>query len=198
MATTKNTNTGITSVKGPVMITEKGKSLFVSCPNASQYDPDRQEATILLDQAGKDILAGKMQDWIDGPEFKESGLKDTGFVEALFKADEDQDGSPTGFYKVKAKTAMIYAAKLYTASGAVFVPPAGFTLPNRSTIRMSVKPEAMSTKVFTGIVLRLQALKIIDVPQFDDGMSGVEDEGGFDGTGFAGGADTAVAESWED
>jgi len=191
--------TQITSVKGPVVITEKGKALFVSCPAASQYDATKQEATILLDQAGKDKLAGTLQDWIDSPEVKESGLKDKGYVEALFKEDTDADGNSTGLFKVKTKTAMIYPAKLYTASGAVFTPPAGFSLPNRSDIRLSMKPEVMKTSMFEGIVLRLQAIKIIDVPQFDDGMGGVAEEGGFEGDGFgaAEAPDGAPAEHWE-
>ena len=185
MAKINNTVTATTgkngSAKSSVMVTDKGLALFVSCPAASPYDDSKQEASILLDEAGKAKLQAQLQDFLDTPEAKATGIKDTGYAEKAFKADTDQDGNPTGLYRVKAKTAMIYAAKLYTAAGKVYTPTPGFQLPNRSTIRMSVKAELMSTSMFTGIVLRLQAIKIIDVPTYDDGMSGVEDEGGFDG-----------------
>ena len=181
MAKINNTNSRANNVKGPVMVTDKGLALFVSCPSASPYDDSKMEASILLDEAGKTKLQGQLQDFLDTPEAKASGIKDTGFAEKAFKADTDQDGSLTGLYRVKAKTAMIYAAKLYTAAGKIYNPAPGFQLPNRSTIRMSIKPELMSSSMFEGIVLRLQAIKILSVPTYDDGMNGVEDEGDFTG-----------------
>ena len=190
-------------VKGNVIVTEIGKALFVSSPAASQYDETKQEATILLDEAGVAKLKAQLQDLMDSAEVKESKIKDTGFVDAIFKEDTDADGNPTGLFRVKAKTAMQYPAKIYDASGNAFVPTPGFKVMNRSDIRLSVKPEVMQTSMFTGIVLRLQAIKIIDVPSFDDGMSGTNDAGGFTAP-VAGGAgdvptgDTpAGGDSWD-
>ena len=167
-----------TRVKGPIILTPKGKALFVSVPEASSYDPLKQEASILLTEADTLVLKAQLQEFVGSQEVKDSGIKDTGFVDALFKEDTDADGNLTGLFKVKAKTAMIYPAKLYAADGKTFVATPGFGIPNRSDIKMSVRPEVMATSMFTGVVLRLQAIKIFDMPSFDDGMSGDEDSSG--------------------
>lgn len=166
-------------IKGNIVGTSKGQALFVSVPAASSYDPTKQEATILLDADGTAKLKAQLQDFMDSAEVKESGLKDKGFVEALFKEDTDQDGNPTGLSRVKSKTSMQYPCKLYDASGNAFTPDLGFKVPNRADIRLSFRPEVMKTSMFEGIVLRLQALKVINMPSFDDGMGGTEDEGSF-------------------
>jgi len=187
-------------VKGDIIVTGLGKALFVSCPAASQYDENKQEATILLDETEANILKGRLQDFMDSADVKESKLKDTGFVDALFKDDVDAEGNLTGLFKVKAKTAMQYPAKLYDASGNPFTPTPGFKIPNRADIRLSVKPEVMKTSMFTGIVLRLQAIKIVDVPSFDDGMAGTSDTGGFTaptGDVSAAGAPKGGDDSWD-
>lgn len=164
-------------VKGPIISTAKGKALFVSSPHASQFDPNKQEATILLTEEDANVIKGQLQEFMDSQEVKDSKIKDTGFVEASFKADTDADGNPTGLLRLKAKTAMQYPAKLYSANGTVFTPDVGFKIPNRADIRMSFRVEVMTTSMFTGMVFRLQAIKIIDMPTFDDGMGGDEDAG---------------------
>lgn len=168
------------SVKGNIIVTPKGKSLFVSVPNASPYDALKQEASLTLTAADAQVLRDQLQTFLDGAEAKASGITDKGFVEALFKEDTDADGNATGSLRIKAKTAMQYPAKLYDASGAVFNPPVGFSLPNRADIKMSIRPELMETSMFTGIVLRLQAIKILSLPTFggDDGMGGDESSDG--------------------
>lgn len=192
MAAAKANNT--IRVKGSIVSTAIGKSLFVSVPSASQYDPLKQEATILLTDEDTASLKATLQNFMDSPEVKESGLKDTGFVAALFKDDTDADGNPTGLSRVKAKTAMQYPCKLYTSSGTVYTPAPGFTLPNRADIRMSFRPEVMKTSMFTGIVLRLQAIKIINMPSFDDGMAAFDDGDAGSFTGDAGAASTTPAD----
>ena len=175
MAAKKDSNK---KVKGPIITTEKGGALFVSVPNASQYDTNKQEATILLGADEADKLKAQLQDFLDSTEVKESGIKDTGFVEKAFKDDTDADGNSTGLVRFKAKTSMIYPCKTYSADGTAFQPDPGFKVPNRATIRMSFRPEVMESSVFTGLVFRLQAIKILDMPSFDDGLSGAE-EGSF-------------------
>jgi len=188
------------SVKGPVILTPKGRSLFVSVPAASSYDPLKQEASLLLTAEDTAILKTQLQDFIDSPEVKASGIADRDFVNALFKADTDSDGNLTGLSRVKAKTAMQYPAKLYAANGDVFQPAPGFTIPNNADIKMSVRPELMETSMFTGIVLRLQAIKIFNLPSFDDGMSSDSDTSGSFSVPSAGSSyhvDTDETAGWE-
>ena len=189
----KANNSQINSVKGPVIITPVGKALFVSAPNASAYDENKQEATILLDADGVTYMKGKLQEFMDSPEAKASGIKDTGFVENMFKEDTDQDGNATGLMKLKAKTAMRYPAKFRDAKGNIFTPDASFSLPNRSTIRLSAKVELLKTSMFQGLVLRLQAIKVLEMPQMDDGFGddGMDDEYADSGFSF----DTPSAQS---
>ena len=175
----KNTNKSRNNVKGSIIVTDRGQSLFVSVPNASPFDDQKQEATILLNEDAANKVKAQLQDFMDSDEVKASGIKDTGFVENLFKEDTDQDGNPTGLQRLKAKTAMKYGCKLYDAAGAAFDPDNGFSLPNRADIKMSFTPEVMSTSMFTGITLRLKAIKILNMPSYDDGMAGVEEDGSF-------------------
>jgi len=174
MATPKQTP----SIKGSIILTPKGKSLFVSVPNASSYDPLKQEATIVLDGDATAILKAQLNDFVASEDVKVSGVKTKGFVDNLFKEDTDADKNPTGNFRVKAKTAMQYPANLYAANGDEFKAPVGFSIPNRSTIKLSVRPEVISSPMFIGIVLRLQAVKVFDLPEFDDGMKKDEDTSG--------------------
>lgn len=166
------------TVKGRILVTPKGKALFVSVPNASSYDETKQEASLLLTKEDADILKAQLTDFIESAEVKEAGLNDIKFIDSLFKDDTDADGNLTGLLRIKAKTAMKYPAKLYAANGDTFTPDVGFSIPNRASIKMSVRPEVMTTSMFTGLVLRLQAIKIFELPEFDDGMSNDEDNSG--------------------
>ena len=168
-----------TAVKGGVIATPSGKSLFVSVPAASTYDATKQEASILLTAEASEAVKAKLQDFIDSADVVAAGLSDAKFVSALFKDDTDQDGNATGLLRVKTKTGMQYPAKIYDHKGDVVVPPVGFSIPNRADIKLSFRPEVMSTSMFTGIVLRLQAIKILNMPQYDDGLAGSEDEGSY-------------------
>ena len=189
-----------TKVTGQTFATPVGKALFVSAPAASSYDATKQEASILLDSAAVAELTTKLQAFMDSPEVQASGIKDTGFVAALFKEDTDQDGNPTGLMRLKAKTGMQFPAKLLDAAGKEFKPSPGFSIPNRSSIRISCYPEVMETSMFKGIVLRLKAIKIISTPSFSDGFedTGVEGDFSYDSGTSYGAADSAAdaADGW--
>jgi len=61
---TKAANNAI-RVKGNTIVTPKGQALFVSCPAASSYDADKQEASILLTAEDATALQVTLQDFID-------------------------------------------------------------------------------------------------------------------------------------
>lgn len=141
------------------IVTPKGSALFVSVPNVSTYDPEKQEASIVLSpedyatfKADVDALIAKYQDEL---------VVDTSSMDMPVRAATDKDGNPTGDMIVKAKTSIKYPAKLYNAKAVVFSPPAGFSVANRSTIKLAVSAELVSTRVYKGLVLRLNSVMII-------------------------------------
>lgn len=162
------------------LVTPKGSALFISCPNASSFDETRQEASILL--SADDYAAFKAQ--IDALVAAYEGelVVDPTTMEMPVKDATDKEGAPTGEFIVKAKTGMRFPAKLYDANSKQFAPAPGFSVANRSTIKLSVSAELISTKVYKGLVLRLNGVQIISANPFVGANPFGAEDGDFDAT----------------
>lgn len=173
------------------LVTPAGSALFVSCPNASQYDETKQEASILL--SADDYATFKAQ--IDGliAAYEGELVVDASTMEMPVKDNTDKEGAPTGEFIVKAKTGMQYPAKLYDANAVAFTPTPGFSVANRSKIKLSVSAELINTKVYKGLVLRLNAVMLISsTPWAGSNPFSPEEGGDFDSSA---GLPTATADA---
>ena len=168
----------IKSAKLGRYVTQKGSSLFGSGNTPSPFDPDKVEGTIILDQAGKDHF----QAWLD-INMTDAVLKDLGIkrseISSIFKDDTDKDQNPTGNFRVKGKSNIKYMPAFVGGDGKQFTPEAGFKIPNRATVQLSLGVEVMKMSTFTGIVLRLQGTKILEVPDYGTGFEDEDSTGGF-------------------
>ncbi len=190
MATT--TKPKIESIKIGKFVTPAGTAIFVSTPNASQHDDSKQEGSIILTAADlatfKNQIIAEMK-LVEG-DFPGGLTIDT--LSWPITKDTDKDGNETGNFKVKAKTAMIYPAKVFDSEGKAIEMTVGYSIPNRSKIRLAVGVEVCSSKMYNGVVLRLNAIKVIQLNQgaLADPFAGYED-------GDAFGEEDAVV-NWED
>lgn len=171
-------NPAIKVVKLGRFVTDPGLSLFGSGNTPSQFDANKVEGTIILDQAGKD----RFQAWLDEKLTKEVlaevGLKASD-IESVFKEDVDKDKNPTGNWRVKGKSSITYMPKFIGGDGVEFHPEPGFKIPNRATIQLSLGVEVMKMSTFKGLVLRLQGTKILEVPDYGTGFEDDDTTGSF-------------------
>ena len=172
------------------LVTPKGAALFVSCPAASQFDDSKQEASILLTADDYAVLKGQLDALV--ASYEGELVVDPATMEMPVKDATDKEGAPTGDFIIKAKTGMQYPAKLYDAAGKPFAPTPGFSVANRSTIKLSVSAELINTKVYKGLVLRLNAVQIISSNPFQGANPFGAEDGDFNG------GDTPVAVIDED
>ena len=141
------------------LTTPIGSALFVSCPNASTFDDSKQEASIVLTPEDYAIFKADLDELIDACPEELVVAKDK--MAMPIKPELDSDKNPTGNYIVRAKTSMVYKAKLYNADKTEFKPDAGFQVANRSKIRLAIAVEVMATSMHKGLVFRLNALQMI-------------------------------------
>ncbi|MCI4438003.1 MAG: hypothetical protein JHC33_14440 [Ignisphaera sp.] len=141
------------------LLTPIGSALFVSCPNASAFDETKQEASIVLTPEDYESFKAQLDALIDNCTEELVVAKDK--MAMPIKPETDKEGNPTGNYILRAKTSMIYKAKLYNADRSEFKPDAGFQVANRSKIRLSISVEVMATSMYKGLVFRLNAIQII-------------------------------------
>jgi hypothetical protein len=174
-ATTKASSNKLGSLISPV-----GSALFVSAPAASSFDPNKQEASIILSAEDHATMMAQIDGLIAAYEGALVVAKDK--LKYPFKNVEDKEGNETGEFLWKAKTSVQYPSKFFDANGQGFKPAPGFTVANRSKIRLAVSAEIVSTSLYRGLVLRLNAIKIISSTPWAGGtdpFSGVTDEGDF-------------------
>lgn len=175
------------------IVTPAGSALFVSCPNASQYDEEKQEASIILTQDDYKVFKASLDKLI--ASYDGELVVDTSSMDMPVKDATDKEGNPDGNVIVKAKTAMKYPAKLYNAKGTPIVPTPGFSVSNRSKIKLSVSAELVSTKVYKGLVLRLNGIQIISSTPWGGNNPFSAEDGDFTGDeGF--GASTTGDDDW--
>lgn len=174
------TKAKIQSIKLGSFVTDIGSALFVSSPNPSQYDANKEEASILLSaeqwEAFKTQLDKAMAEnnaYSVVPEDK---------MRYPIKEATDSDGNLTGDIIVKAKTGIQYPAKILDSKGKPVVTGPGFSIPNRSKIRLAVGAEVIATSLYKGCLLRLNAIKILSASPWagNDPFAGYDDEGDYE------------------
>jgi len=178
------------------IVTPVGSALFVSCPNASAFDEAKQEASLILSADDYAIFKGELDKLIAA--YEGELVVNTAGMDMPVKPAVDKEGAPTGDFIIKAKTSMQYPAKLYSANGKPFAPAPGFQLANRSKIRLSVSAELVNTKVYKGLVLRLNGLLIISSTPWAGAnpFSGLDDGGDFEYADGVTSAPVADDEDW--
>jgi len=162
------------------IVTPAGSALFVSAPAASSFDPNKQEASIILTAEDHAVLMAQIEKIMADYEGTLVVAKDK--LKFPVKEATDKEGNETGEMIWKAKTSVQYPAKFFDAKGQNFKPALGFTVANRSKIRLSVSVEIVSTSLYKGLVLRLNAIKIISSTPWaggTDAFAGIEDEGDY-------------------
>lgn len=185
--------TAIKSNKLGQIVTPAGSALFVSCPNASQFDEEKQEASIVLSPDDYKVFKASLDKLI--ASYEGDLVVDVSTMELPVKDATDKEGNPDGNFIVKAKTAMKYPAKLYNAKGTPLAPTPGFSVPNRSKIKLSVSAELVSTKVYKGLVLRLNGIQIISSTPWSGSNPFSAEDGDFTGD-EAFGATSAGDDDW--
>jgi hypothetical protein len=161
-------------------VTPAGSALFVSAPAASSFDPNKQEASIILSAEDHAAVMAQLDTMMASYEGALVVAKDK--LKFPFKEATDKEGNETGEFIWKAKTSVQYPAKFFDAKGQNFKPASGFTVANRSKIRLSVSAEIVSTSLYKGLVLRLNGIKIISSTPWaggNDAFAGIEDEGDY-------------------
>jgi hypothetical protein len=166
----------IKKARGTTIVTPVGKALFVSAPRASQFDDNKQEATIVLSADAKAEVEAILKAFIK-ENAAEIGKKPAD-ITIPFKEDTDSDGDFTGNYRLKAKTGMKYPAQFVGSDNSKFSPDMDYQLPNGADIRLSITPELLATSMFQGLTLRLNGIKVLGVKQYDLGFSD-DDEGDY-------------------
>lgn len=200
MAPVTKAKAKVQSVKLGQFVTPAGSALFVSCPNASQFDDSKQEASIILQAEQWDEL--KIQ--IDKAIVENNGyaLVPENKMQYPIKDAVDKENNLTGDIILKAKTGMQYPAKLLDAKGKPIVLTPGFTIANRSKIRLAIGVEVISSGMYKGVICRLNAVKVISASPFgsNDPFADYEDEGDFDGSASVTVMDTDETDSvdWTD
>ena len=161
-------------------VTPAGSALFVSAPAASSFDANKQEASIILSAEDHAAVMAQLDTMMASYEGVLVVAKDK--LKFPFKEATDKEGNETGEFIWKAKTSVQYPAKFFDAKGQNFKPAPGFTVANRSKIRLSVSAEIVSTSLYKGLVLRLNGIKIISSTPWaggNDAFAGIEDEGDY-------------------
>lgn len=176
----KPTTTKTASNKLGQLVTPVGSALFVSSPKPSQFDANKEEASIILSADDYAKFITNIDTLIANYEGDLVVAKDK--LKYPVKEATDKEGNLTGEMIVKAKTSINFPAKFYGADGALFTPTASFSVPNRSKIRLAVSVEIVSTSLYKGIVLRLNGIKIISATPWaggNDPFAGLDDDGDF-------------------
>lgn len=172
----------IQSVKLGSFVTPVGSALFVSCPNASQFDDSKQEASILLSAEQWAELKVQIDKAMEENNAYAVVPKDK--MKYPIKDATDSDGNSTGDIILKGKTSIQYPAKLLDSKGKPIVVTPGFSIPNRSKIRLALGVEVVSTGMYKGVICRLNAIKVISANPWagSNPFDGFDDDGDFDGS----------------
>lgn len=175
------TKAKIQSIKLGQFVTDIGSALFVSSPNPSQYDASKEEASILLSAEQWEVFKAQLDKAMEENNAYSVVPKDK--MRYPIKEATDSDGNSTGDIIVKAKTGIQYPAKILDSKGKPVVTGPGFSIPNRSKIRLAVGAEVIATSLYRGCLLRLNAIKILSANPFggSNPFSGYdEDEGDYE------------------
>jgi hypothetical protein len=167
----------VESIKLGQFVTAKGSALFVSAPNASQYDDSKQEASIMLKAEDWEALKAKIDAKI--VEMNGYALVPAAKMKYPIKEATDQDGNETGDIILKAKTGIQYPAKILDAQGKVIKTDATFHINNRSIIRLAVGVEVIKSGMYNGVICRLNAIKILSAQSYDSNAAFGDDEGDY-------------------
>jgi len=179
------------------IVTVVGSALYCSVPNASQYDENKYETSLII--TADEFTAFQTEVKALYEKAQADGTKMVlPFDKAAWPVKEsvDREGNPTGDMIIKAKTSIKYPPNLFDSAGKPVKFDSISAIPNRSKIRLQVGVEIVSSGMYKGIVLRLNGIKIIDVPNYGaDAFDGYEDEGTFsaDDTNT-----TGATEDWVD
>jgi len=187
----------IKSAKLGRYVTKAGSSLFGTGNTPSPFDDTKVEGTIVLDAAAKDHFQAWLDERLTDELLKDLGIKRSE-LNSIFKDDVDKDKNPTGAYRVKGKSNIKYMPKFIGGDGKEFNPTDDFKIPNRATIQLSLGVEVMKMSTFTGIVLRLQGTKILEVPDYGTGFEDDDSEGSFSYDAAAPKAEAPKVEIQED
>jgi len=179
MAPAVKTTTKIEKNKLGKLTTPVGSALFVSVPHESKFNPDQQEAGIVLSAEAYAEFEAEVNALIDTLEEPLVCKRELAVLNG--KPQTDAEGNLTGDILLKAKTGMQYPCKLYSVDNKPFTPDAGFSVPNRSKIRLNVSVETYKSNLTAGITLKLNAIKIISSTPWAGGdvFGGTDDEGDF-------------------
>lgn len=179
MAVANKTQAKIKSFKLGQFVTPVGSALFVSSPNPSQYDSEKEEGSIILSADDWATVKGQIDAALKANEAELP--VPIASMKYPVKDATDGEGNPTGEFILKAKTSIKYPAKFYDTDGKPFVPDAGFNVPNRSKIRLSISFEVVSTSLYKGIVARLNAIKVISATPWSGAnpFGDTQDEGDY-------------------
>jgi hypothetical protein len=180
------------------LVTPVGSALFVSSPRPSQFDANKEEASIILSAEDHAILMAQIDKLMD--EYEGELVVPKAKLKYPFKEAVDKEENPTGEMIWKAKTSIQYPCKFYDASGTNFKPDATFQVANRSKIRLAVSVEVIKTSMFQGVVLRLNAIRIISATPWagNDPFAGYDDGGDFSYDSAAGSDSVADDMDWND
>jgi len=141
-------------------VTPVGSALFVSAPRPSQFDATKIEAGLILSAEDYAILLARINVLLK--EHEAELPAPISQLKLPFKEATDAEGNPTGEMILKSKTGVRFAPKFFDANGKAFNPGPDFQVANRSKIRLAVSFEAMKTSMFTGVVARLNGIKMIN------------------------------------
>lgn len=171
--------TKVPSVKLGTEVTPVGSALFVSAPRASAFDETKQEAKLVLSAEDYAAFSAKIQSLLKEHESELPVAIDK--LKLPFKVAEDKEGNPTGEMILNTKTAMKYPARFYDKNGNIFNPGMDFQVANRSKIRLAVSLEVVKTSLYTGVVARLNGIKIISSTPWAGAnpFGSTEDDGDF-------------------
>ena len=189
MATPVNKN-GQTLKMQVALLTDIGEALFVSYPNASQFDDSKMEASIRVTEAQKDAFVAKLEPFIQASC---DALKvDRSKIELPVKPSHDKEGSPDGKWIIKSKTGIEYKPRVFNAANVEIHPD---SIANGSTIRLKVSAAFTNSPKFKGISLRLGGIQVIQAREFDSGFDVVE---GYDNTASTSGFESSSTnEAWD-
>jgi hypothetical protein len=188
--------TKTTAVKLGQEVTPVGSALFVSAPRPSQFDDTKIEAGLILSAEDYATFIGRINTLLK--EHEAELPAPIAQLKMPFKEATDAEGNPTGEMILKSKTGVRFAPKFFDANGQAFNPGPDFQVANRSKIRLAVSFEAMKTSMFTGVVCRLNGIKMISASPWSGSnpFGDTQDEGDFAYGDSPVGATVADDEDW--
>jgi len=155
----------VESIKLGQFVTPKGSALFVSVPEASPYDANKQEASILLKAEEWEVLKAQIEAKIT--ENNAYTLVPEDRVEWPIKLAKDKEGNETGDIILKSKTGMQYPAKVLDVSGKNITNDTT-GIPNRSVIRLALGAEIIKSMKYSGVIFRLNVIKVLQASPWAD------------------------------